>query len=279
MQAWRARAPMLPVQSRLAAQRTAATLGVASAADLVDLIAQQAETGDAYAMDETPAGRLRTAYVAHDESDRVAALRALWADPEGERDQYASRILTARAAARIDPSSDYADDASALIAAMLSAGLDTQTERWSGIVRGGKGTKADEAWALMAVGAPRLLVDIDDDRIASFGEGGRGSATLRAQFLFVSLAALGRIKPIDVDRLAQRLAVPLGQRNSWTRAIEAATARNEPATVALLAAVGMQTQDWSQVSPVFLYHIVASLRAVGFEPEARMVAAEALMRT
>jgi len=279
MQAWRARAPMLPVQSRLGAERTAATLGVASAADLVDLVSQQAETGDAYAMDETPAGRLRTAYAARDESDRVAALRALWTDPTGERDQYASRILTARAAARIEPSSDYAGDASALIAAMLSAGLDTQTERWSGIVRSGKGTAGDEAWALMAVGAPRLLVDIDDDRIANFGEGGRGSAKLRAQFLFVGLAALGRIKPIDVDRLAQRLDVPLGQRNSWTRAIEAATARNEPATVALLAAVGMQTADWSQVSPVFLYHIIASLRAVGFEPEARMVAAEALMRT
>ena len=279
MQAWRARAPMLPVQTRLGAERIAATLGVASSADLVDLASQQAETGDAYAMDETPAGRLRTAYAAHDESDRVAALRALWADPEGERDQYAGRILTARSAARIAPSSDYADDASALIAAMLSAGLDTQTERWSGIVRSAKGTKADEAWALMAVGAPHLLVDIDDDRIASFGDGGRGSAKLRAQFLFVGLAALGRIKPIDVDRLAQRLEVPLGQRNSWTRAIEAATARHEPATVALLAAVGMQTADWSQVSPVFLYHIVASLRAVGLEPEARMVAAEALMRT
>ena len=279
MQAWRARAPMLPVQSRLAAERTAATLGVASAADLVDMIAQQAETGDAYAMDETPAGRLRTAYAARDEGDRVAALRALWADPTGERDQYATRILTARAAARITPSSDYEDDASALIAAMLSAGLDTQTARWTGVVRAGKGSKIDEAWALMAVGAPRLAVDVSDDRIANFGEGGRGSATLRAQFLFVSLAALGRIAPVDVDRLAQRLAVPLGQRNSWTRAIGSAAARGEPATVALLAAVGMQTSDWTQVSPVFLYHIIASLRAVGLEPEARMVAAEALMRT
>ena len=279
MQAWRARAPMLPVQSRLGAERIAATLGVMSAADLVDLVAQQAETGDAYAMDETPAGRLRTAYAAHDESDRVAALRALWADPSGERDQYAARILTARAAARIDPSSDYVDDAASLIAAMLSAGLDLQTERWSTIVRSAKGTAAEEAWALMAVGAPRLLVDVDDDRIAGFGEGGRGSAKLRAQFLFVGLAGLGRIAPIDVDRLAQRLDVPLGQRNSWTRAIDAAAARGEPATVALLAAVGMQTPDWAQVSPVFLYHIVASLRAVGLEPEARMVAAEALMRT
>ncbi len=279
MQAWRARAPMLPMAGRLPAERIAATLGVASSADLVDFVSALAEGGDPYAMDDTPAGRLRSAYAAHDESDRVVALRALWADPENEREQYASHILTARAAARIVPSSDYESDTANLLAAMLSAGLDTQTERWAGVVRGASGTTADEAWGLLAVGAPRLLVPIDDKRITNFGSGGRGSAKLRAQFLFVSLAALGRLQPRDVDKLAQSLDVPLGVRNSWTRAIDAATARREPATVALLAAVGMQTTDWSQVSPVFLYHIVASLRAVGFEPEARMVAAEALMRT
>jgi hypothetical protein len=65
----------------------------------------------------------------------------------------------------------------------------------------------------------------------------------------------------------------------WTQAIDQAAAKREPATVAVLAAVGMQTTDWTQVSPLFLYHIIAALRAVGFEPEARMVAAEALMRT
>ena len=279
MQAWRARAPMLPAQGRLGAERIAATLGVMSSADLVDFLSAQAEAGDPYAMDQTPAGRLRSAYAAQDESDRVAALRALWADPEGERDQYASRILTARASARIMPSSDYGSDASALLASMLSAGLDTQAARWAGIVRGLSGTSGDEAWALLAVGAPRLLVEVDPDRIAKFGDGGRGSAKLRAQFLFVSLAALGRIAPRDVDKLAQRLEVPLGVRNAWIRAIDTAAAKREPATTALLAAVGMQTTDWTQVSPVFLYHIIAGLRAVGYESEARMVAAEALSRT
>lgn len=279
MQAWRARAPMLPIAGRLPAERVAATLGVASSADLVDFVSAMAEAGDPYAMDDTPAGRLRSAYAAHDESDRVAALRALWADPENERDQYASHILTARAAARIAPSSDYDSDVANLLAAMLSSGLDTQAERWAGVVRGASGTAAEEAWGLLAVGAPHLAVPVDDKRITKFGSGGRGSARMRAQFLFVSLAALGRLQPRDIDKLAQSLEVPLGVRNNWTRAIDAAAARREPATVALLAAVGMQTTDWSQVSPVFLYHIIASLRAVGFEPEARMVAAEALMRT
>ena len=279
MQAWRARAPMLPMAGRLQAERTAATLGVASSADLVDFVSALAEGGDPYAVDETPAGRVRTAYAAHDESDRVAALRGLWADPQDERDQYASHILTARAAARIMPSSDYTSDVANLLAAMLSAGLDTQSERWAGVVRGASGTTADEAWALLAVGAPRLLVPLDDNRIADFGSGGRGSAKLRAQFLFASLAALGRLSPRDVDKLAATLGVPLGVRDPWTRAIDAAALRHEPATVALLAAVGMQTTDWSQVSPVFLYHIIAALRSVGYEPEARMVAAETLMRT
>ena len=276
MQGWRARAPMLPVATRLKAEQVAATLGVVSSADLVDFLSQAAEGGDPYAMDDSPAGRLRKAYAGESESDRVAALRALWANPEDERAQYASRILTARAAARIRPSSDYASDASALIAAMLSAGLDIQAERWADIVRGGK---SDEAWALMAVGAPRLVVDIDADRIADFGDGGRGSAKLRAQLLYVSLAALGRLKASDAQDLAQKLDVPMGVRNVWTQAIDQAAARREPATVVVLAAVGMQTSDWSQVQPVFLYHILAALRSVGLEPEARMIAAEALMRT
>lgn len=276
MQGWRARAPMLPIATRLKAEQVAATLGVVSSADLVDFLSQVAEGGDPYAMDDSPAGRLRKAYAGEAGSDRIAALRALWANPEDERAQYASRILTARAAARIKPSSDYADDASALIASMLSAGLDIQAERWADIVRNGK---SDEAWALMAVGAPRLVVDIDADRIADFGSGGRGSARLRAQMLYVSLAALGRLRASDAQDLAQKLDVPMGVRNVWTQAIDQAAARREPATVAVLAAVGMQTSDWSQVQPVFLYHILAALRAVGLEPEARMIAAEALMRT
>jgi hypothetical protein len=279
MQAWQARAPMVPLANRLKAERIAATLGVVSSADLVDFVSAMAESGDPYATDDTLAGHLRKAYAAQDEADRIAALRALWADPQNERDQYASHILTARAAARIAPSSDYATDASVLIAAMLSAGLDTQAARWSTVVRGTKGTAGDEAWALMAVGTPQLLVDLDDGRIAGFGEGGRGSATLRAQFLYAGLAGLGRLRPRDAEDLARRLDMPMSMSNAWTQAIDQAAARRQPATVALLAAVGMQTTDWSQVSPVFLYHIIAALRTVGFEPEARMVAAEALMRT
>ena len=57
-----------------------------------------------------------------------------------------------------------------------------------------------------------------------------------------------------------------------------AAARGEQGTVALLCAVGMQTSRWSNIPPVTLYHVVAALKRVGLEPEARMIAAEALAR-
>jgi hypothetical protein len=279
MQAWRARAPMLPLAGRIAALRTAATLGIVSSGDLVDALSAAAEEGDPLAMDQTPAGRLRTAYVAREEGDRLAALRSLWADPADERDLYAAHILTARAAERIAPGGADGSDVAPLIQAMLSAGLDIQAARWSRVAAGLRGTAGDEAWAQLAVGAPSPVMTIDADRVAGFGEGGRGDARLRAQFLFAGLAGLGRIAPDAVDDLARRLGVPVAARDPWSRAILSAAQRGEPATVVLLAAAGMQTSDWTQVPPAFLYRIVASLHAVGLDPEARMIAAEALART
>ncbi|MBH0014517.1 hypothetical protein I6F66_20935 [Pseudoalteromonas sp. NZS100_1] len=48
--------------------------------------------------------------------------------------------------------------------------------------------------------------------------------------------------------------------------------------MALLAAVGMQGRDWHRLPPGHLYHVVAALHRVGLDPEARMIAAEALTR-
>ena len=50
------------------------------------------------------------------------------------------------------------------------------------------------------------------------------------------------------------------------------------ALVALLAGLGMQGDSWSKMTPLYLYHIVSALRQVGFEAEARMIAAEAVAR-
>ncbi len=92
------------------------------------------------------------------------------------------------------------------------------------------------------------------------------------------LAGLGRITPGDATALAEGTGFSLDE-NRWSRALSIAAQNRQPGTVALLAAVGMQTNDWRAVPPAYLYHILAALRAVGREPEARMIAAEALTRT
>jgi hypothetical protein len=41
-------------------------------------------------------------------------------------------------------------------------------------------------------------------------------------------------------------------------------------------AAGLQAQDWSQIPAQHLYYMTRSLRLVGLEAEARMIAAEAI---
>ena len=92
------------------------------------------------------------------------------------------------------------------------------------------------------------------------------------------LAGLGRIAPDQAQRAAESLGVPLGAETNWTRALDRAVRADEPGTVVLLAAVGMNAANWRGVSPVTLYRIVAALRGVSLDGEARMIAAEALAR-
>ena len=86
------------------------------------------------------------------------------------------------------------------------------------------------------------------------------------------------MSPGDIERAAQALGVPIGTENGWTRALDKAARAGQPGTVALLAATGMQTPNWHGVPPEALYRIVAALRAVGLDGEARMIAAEAIAR-
>ncbi len=74
------------------------------------------------------------------------------------------------------------------------------------------------------------------------------------------------------------VGVNFGLEDRWTRTLELAAKDREPGTVALLAAAGMQTRDWSGVPPEYLYHILVALREVGLDYEARMIAAEAVSR-
>lgn len=276
VQAWRARSAMVPPAARMDAARTAAAIGVFSNAALVDLYATVADDTDALELAETPAGRLRTAYVGADQNARMTALRALWDASKDPVARYGDAVLTARAAARIAPSADYAEDAASLIGSMLSAGLDYQADRWAGIVGGMSAASSDQAWALLAVGTPRPRVGIGYSRVSAFA--GRTDAH-RGQMLFAALAGLGRLSTGDTTRLAEELQVPIAASSRWTRAIDMAASGGQAGTVALLAATGMQTHSWSAVPPAYLYHIVQALRRVGREGDARMIAAEAMTRT
>ncbi len=276
VQAWQARAAMVPLATRMASARTAAALGVFSNAALVDLYAALGDETDAAELGASPAGRLRAAYVGADPDARMTALRALWDDAKDPVARYGSAVLTARAAARIAPSDEYQDDAAALVGAMLSAGLDVQAERWAGVVGNMSASSADPAWAMLAVGTPQPRVDISYARVSDFA--GRADPH-RAQLLFAGLAGLGRLSASDTQRLAGELGVGIARQDRWTRALSLAAANGQPGTVALLAATGLQTRNWSAVPPSYLYHIVAALRRVGLEGEARMIAAEAMSRT
>jgi hypothetical protein len=92
--------------------------------------------------------------------------------------------------------------------------------------------------------------------------------------LVAALAGLGRI---SADQAASA-GFREGEGDVWTEAIDQAARERAPGTVALLAGVGMQTADWSGVPPHYLFHILRSLRAVGLDFEARMIAAEAVAR-
>lgn len=268
VQSWRALSPSLTAKVRASAAEQAAVRGVFSNAALVDLYGAIDADDDQSGAEVGIAHDLRTAYTAELPA-RIEALKGLWDEPKTPDGRYARLILTARAAARIPV--DTADvDVDRLIASMLTAGLDRSAMRWHD-----KAPRYGDAWAMLALADP--------DRVAiSYADVGRyksaNETLLKRQMLFAGLAGLGRMSAADINRGASGLDVPIGADNAWTRALSHAAIAHEPATVLLLAGIGMQTRLWHGVSPVALYHIVTALRAVGLEGEARMIAAEAIAR-
>jgi hypothetical protein len=279
VQAWRASAPSLSLEQRIAAARAGAALGMISSADLVDLYAALAEETDPFEIANTPAGKLRKAYVEADATQRLDALKDLWEGDIRTRDGYAARILTARAVARIEPDEDLIEDAGAIIGSMLSAGLDRQAAQWWPVLEAAGESDAAEGWALLAVGAPRAI-PVSEGRIrnwASRDKSARGRH--RAALLVAALAGLGRLEGGVVDELGGEYGAALGARSRYLERIDRAAAEGRGGEVALLAGIGLQTPRWSGVPPQHLFHILAALRRVGREAEARMIAVEALMRS
>lgn len=271
-QAWRARAPMAPLASRVQAVDVAAAMGVVSSSDMVDLYGA---TFDDPGTDEALRDRtalLRTAYVATDVDDRVRAMQTLWNRSENPFVRYSAHILTAHAAARVAPSEDLADYADDLIVSMISAGFDTSAARWRQVIPTGS-----LGWAVLSVGVPaRSPVSASD--VSDFFDNDESAEARKSAFLVAGLAGLGRLSSADRDSLADDLGIRFGGETRWSRAIDAAAAAGNDGLVTLLVGMGMQGNDWSAMTPRQLYHVVSALRTAGRQAEARMIAAEAVSR-
>ena len=263
--------PTLSLQQRAIGADRAAREGIFSSQAAIDLYSQiyanENITGEA----ADRATLLREAYVANTASERVSAMQSVWGNEDSP--DYGRLVLTAYAAARIPASPDLAEHAPALIASMLTAGLDRDAAAWSEVVEQGS-----DAWALIAVGRnavgriePREAIDsfIDEDNSADYR---------RSQFLLAGLAGLERVAPSDLSDFTSRTEADLTRQSRWSRAITRAADVNNAALVALLAGLGMQGEGWDRMTPRHLYFIVSSLRRVGLEAEARMIAVEAIAR-
>ena len=275
--AWQARAPMVPIEQRLAASDIAASLGVFSNRALIEIYSLIGDMTDPAELNNSTAGWLRQAYAGRAPDARMAALRKLW-ETQTPLQRHARMILTASAAARVAPSSDLAADAPMLVEAMLTAGFDSQATRWSAVADDLGGSDGDRIWALLALASPHASVDIDTGRIDDFFDRDDSPGAVRSKLLIAALAGLGRIAEADAADIAGDVGVRFEQRNRWMAMLDSAAGRGQPATVALLAGIGMQTSDWRGVPPEHLYHILRALRRVGLDYEARMIAAEALSR-
>ena len=266
---WQALSPTIAPARRIRAADAAAAQGVLSSAALVDLYGSVLDDDEADPAAQAVAADLRAAYADRGADGRLAAIRRLWG--EGARTPYARLVLTARAAARLPVRGDGAE-ADRLVASMLTAGLDRAAERWRGVVPVG-----GDAWAMLTLADPDARGTLAYGTLSSYS--GSGDAQRKQRLFFAGLAGLGRLSPADTERAASALDVRIGASDAWTVALDRAAASGQPAMVALLCGIGMQTSDWSGVPAAALYHMIAALRAVGLEGEARMIAAEALARS
>ncbi|HXH15389.1 MAG TPA: hypothetical protein VNJ10_04590 [Sphingomonas sp.] len=267
---WQALSPSVALGDRIAAAEAAAGQGVLSNAALVDLYGAAATDDDTQSAASATATDLQTAYADRNPESRLNALRQLWGGAT-TRPSYARLVLTARAAARMNPTLAKAE-ADRLVAAMLSAGLDRTAARWLGSVPAG-----GDAWAMIMLSDPDAYRRLSYADLASYS-GGEGDSALKQRMLFAGLAGLGRLNQGDLDRAAETLNVRIGADNAWTRALDRAARTGQSGTVVVLAAIGMQASSWKDIPPEALYRIVGALRAVGLDGEARMIAAEAIAR-
>ncbi|RED15927.1 hypothetical protein [Parasphingopyxis lamellibrachiae] len=273
--AWRARTPTIDLAARIAPARTATVMGVLSNQALVSMYSALLAQLDPTAIPGSTTDILRTAYVEPDEGERIAAMQTLWTEEDGVDGRYAGLILTARAAARIRPVGDHAGAAQDLIAAMMAIGLDLQAARWASVV---DDDESGDAWALLAVGAPQPVVGISFARLEDYAGEAGAAGRHRARLLAAALAGLGLLNADEIGDADRAFGLNIDEEDIWSRQLERVARGQRVGLVALISAIGMQADSWSGIPPRHLYHIVRAYRLAGREPEARMIAAEAVTR-
>jgi hypothetical protein len=154
---------------------------------------------------------------------------------------------------------------------MLTAGLDRSAARWVSVVPDGS-----LGWALITLGAPGRVAPADYGNLDAFYSNDESVEGHKSALLLAGLSGLGRIDADARTEFGGDLKVNISRQTVWSKAITAAAQRGEKGTVALMAIAGMQAASWSSIPAFHLYHIVRALRQVGLEPEARMIAAEAV---
>jgi len=272
IKSWTVLAPMTDMASRVAAAPEAAARGVLSSEAYVSLLSAAASEEEPAEAVTAQTDQLRAAFRLARGADRYAAMERLWGTDAGPTQRYAAMVATARAAAALPAGTEVGDDPWQLLGSMLAGGFDENAIAWVPTVSVGS-----RAWAVLAVGSPRPLTGMSAGAVGSFSGSDDSADALRSKFLLAGLAGLGRLDASATASAASDLEVDLRKQTRWSRAIMAAAERREPGMVALLAAAGMQG-EWSKVPPYHLYYIVRALREVGLSSEARMIAAEALVR-
>lgn len=268
---WRVQLPMFTPTIRVKYASNAAALGILSNRNMVDLYAQVLADPDAPDAARAQAENLGNAYTASDADAKVAAMTSLWTTAAAGADYQASLVMTARAAALITPDADHQAEADQLIASMLTAGLDRSAARWMNVVADGS-----LGWALLTLAAPGRVTAADYGSLDDFFGNDDSSDGHKSRLLLAGLSGLGRIESDARTDFASDLKINIARQTAWSKAITAAAERGEQGTVALMAIAALQAPSWSAVPASHLYYIVRSLRQVGLEAEARMIAAEAV---
>ena len=280
LRAWHAAASIVPPQDRLESAEIAAGLGVLSSQSLIDLHSAIYEATGPDDLPETQAWQLRMAFVGRDLDTRLGAMRRLWGVSRDYLPAQGARAMLGRAAALVEASADLQSDAPNLIASMLAAGYDQAAARWSRAVSQMDDQYSDEAWGMLALGAPDGSgVDLNVRRINAFIDRDDSEGKKRSALLVAGLAGLGRIDEATASRLSGRFGLRLGHRSSWTRLIDRAAAFGQSGTVLVLTGTGLQAATFEEIPPAHLFHSIAALKRTQQEYMARMIAAEALART